>query len=156
MINFGVAPGESSMKNICGISLKGALVASAFVALFIVPLATLTQAADTKQPTTVGSKKHESALESMLRKRIAAGFSVIGPVELTAATSSTALVFPDSPNGSKTISLKNQKVTVLDESGNGESMSSVTSGRAIIICQKDREVVIYVVKSFKKGTENGK
>jgi hypothetical protein len=141
------------MKNICGILLKGALVTSALVALLVVPLATLTQAADTHKPATVGSKKHESALESMLRKRIAAGFSVIGPIELTSASSS-ALVFPDSPNGSKTISLQNQKVTVLDESGNASSMSSVTAGKWVIVCQKKDEIVIYLVKGHKKGAND--
>jgi hypothetical protein len=143
------------MKNICGISLKGALVTSALVALLVMPLATLTQADDTQKPTTVSWKKHPTAQELMVNKRIAAGFSVIGPLEVMEASTS-ALKVDDSPNNSKTISLQNKKVTVLDESGNGASMSSVTKDRAIIICQKKDEVVIYLVKGYKKGTEHGK
>jgi hypothetical protein len=142
------------MKSKCGILLKGALVASAFVALLIVPLATLTQADGVHQPTTVGSQKHETALDAMLRQRIAEGYAVMGPIDLAAATSSTALVFPDSPNEAKTINLKNKKVSVLDESGNASSMSSVTEGKRVIVCQKKDEVVIYLVKGHKKGADH--
>jgi hypothetical protein len=143
------------MKSICGISIKRALVASALVALLVTPFATLAQADETQQTPTVGSQNHQTALELMIDKRIAAGFGVIGPIELMAASSS-ALVLPDSPKGSKTISLKNRKVTVLDESGNGSSMSSVTADKWVIICQKKDEVVIYLVKGFEKGAENAK
>jgi hypothetical protein len=142
------------MNNICRISLNRALVASALVALLVLPCATLTQAAETQQTATVGSQKHETALDIMLEKRIAAGYGVLGPIELYKASSS-ALVVPDSPSNGRTISLNNKKVTVLDESGNGLTMSSVTAGTAVIICEKKDEVVIYLVKGFKKGTEHG-
>jgi hypothetical protein len=141
------------MNSICRISLNRALVALALVALLVLPCATPSFAAQAPQKETVVSDKHETPLEAMIRKRIAAGFSVLGPTELKKASSS-ALVVDNSPSDGKTISLAKKRVTVLDESGNSSSTSSLAEGTWVIICQKKDEIVIYLVKGYKKGTRN--
>jgi hypothetical protein len=155
-IYFGVSPGETSMNNICRISLNRALVASALVALLVLPCATPSYAAETQQTATVGSEEHETPQETIIGKRIAEGFAVIGPLELMGASASELMIGAAPGNPEVKVSLKNKRVSVMDEHGNSLTVSSVKKGANVIICQKKDQVIIYVVPSTKKESSNAK
>jgi hypothetical protein len=142
------------MKSICGILSNGVPIAVALVALLALTPAPNTRAAQAQQPAPTASQVQETPEQTIIRTRIAEGYSAVGPLELKGVSSSELVIGAVPGNPKLTVSLTNKNVSVMDESGNGLTTGSLAVGTNVIIFQKQNDIVIYVVPAPPKETRN--
>jgi hypothetical protein len=100
--------------------------------------------------------EQEISLGARIQKRVAEGFSVIGPLVLQGASSSELVIAKPDGKEPITVSLKGRTVTVQDQFGNSLTTGSVQAGSNVIICQKKDKVAIYIVPLTKKESGDAK
>lgn len=130
------------MNRLFGLLITKAFIAWTLVALFAMPCAAQgTQKSD----GTSGEKKL-----TIQEKNVAAGYSVIGPLELR-KVSGTQLVIAEPPGKEPlVVDLRNKTISVMDKEENPLTMSAMNAGSTVIICQKKDSVRIYIVPALKK------
>jgi hypothetical protein len=85
---------------------------------------------------------------------IAARYSIFGPAKL-ASTTSQRLVFPgEHGKPGVTVSLSNKTVSVMNEAGTAEPLSSLVPGTNVVVCYRKDSVVIFLVQPASTGVGN--
>jgi hypothetical protein len=113
--------------------------------------------------TGVAGQEVAKTLESLTAKPVtriihqytAAFYSVLGPYNIKNATSTnlTFMGFPENPHGT-TLDLTGKNVTIKTEGGQGSSSASLTPGARVLVCQKDNDIVIFLLTAHTSSSTN--